>query len=108
MLHIAIMRRPMHDFGGRVKRVTTVPEFREALQTADANGQLVVVLACAGWHHGCRVAARALTQMSLEYSPDSCVFVMCDLATATSVAQVSADPIPGPIHFSRRRPSSHA
>ena len=101
-LHIVIMRRPMHDFGGRIKRVHTVDEFREALATADANGQLLVVLACAGWHHGCRVAARALTQMSLESSPESCVFVMCDLATATSVAQVrcSSSPLhsPPPAH----------
>lgn len=82
------MRRPMRDFGGRITRVRTVLEFREALSSADANGQLVVVLTCAGWHHGCRVAARALTQMSLEFSPDTCVFLMCDLATATSVAQV--------------------
>lgn len=77
----------MHDFGGRVKRVTTVDEFRETLTAADTNRQLVVVLACAGWHHGSRLAARALTEMSLEYSPDSCVFVMCDLATGSVVAQ---------------------
>ncbi|KAL1526874.1 hypothetical protein AB1Y20_015565 [Prymnesium parvum] len=87
LLHIAILRRPMHDFGGRVSRVNSVDELRQALASADANGQLVVVLACAGWHHGCRVAARALSQMSLEFSSESCVFLMCDLATATSVAQ---------------------
>ena len=66
LLHLIVMRRPMADMGGRVKRVRTVPEWQEALAAADAAGQLLVVLTGAGWHHGCRCAAKVLSQVRRE------------------------------------------
>lgn len=84
----------MPDFGGRVTRVHSLAQLRACLSSADSNGQLAVILTCAGWHHGCRVAARALAQMSEEFSDETCIFLMCDLATASSVAQEKLSPFP--------------
>lgn len=88
LLHIMVMRRPMQDFGGRVTRISTVSEWREALASADAAGQLLLVLTCAGWHQGCRTAARIMAQVSVEYEPESCLFCICDLSAGASVARM--------------------